>query len=239
MKSKLLVTVAAAALIVGTTLAFAQQDEHGGTAKPGGAMEHAQQAPGGAMGHAQSPSGSGPANKGLSQTEEHGNTMQRGAQENQPGKAGVNAQEHAQTQERSKTEENAQTQERTKTQENAQTPDSTRTQQNAQTQERGGQTQQNAAETRAANGKSVQLSETQRAQVKDIIVRNRDVARVDHPDFNVSVGVTIPRTIHVAVLPEDIVTVVPEYRGFDYVVVGDQFLIIDPQSLEVVAILPV
>jgi hypothetical protein len=31
---------------------------------------------------------------------------------------------------------------------------------------------------------------------------------------------------------------VPEYRGFEYVVVGDQLLIIDPNTLEIVAILP-
>jgi hypothetical protein len=34
------------------------------------------------------------------------------------------------------------------------------------------------------------------------------------------------------------VTIVPEYRGFEYVVVGDQLLIIDPNTLEIVAILP-
>jgi hypothetical protein len=31
---------------------------------------------------------------------------------------------------------------------------------------------------------------------------------------------------------------VPEYRGFDYVLVGDQLLIIDPHTLEIVYILP-
>jgi hypothetical protein len=40
------------------------------------------------------------------------------------------------------------------------------------------------------------------------------------------------------VLPAEVVTIVPEYRGFNYVVVGDQLLIIDPNTLEIVAILP-
>jgi hypothetical protein len=48
----------------------------------------------------------------------------------------------------------------------------------------------------------------------------------------------VPRSVHIAVLPPEIVTVVPEYSGFDYIVVGDQLLIIDPATLEIVAILP-
>ena len=56
--------------------------------------------------------------------------------------------------------------------------------------------------------------------------------------FSVSVGAKVPRDVHVAVLPPEVVTIVPEYRGFEYVMVGDQLLIIDPDTLEIVAILP-
>ena len=38
---------------------------------------------------------------------------------------------------------------------------------------------------------------------------------------------------------QDVVEIVPQYEGFDYVVVGDEILIIDPDSLEIVAIIPV
>ncbi len=160
--------------------------------------------------------------------EERGNTgMQRGAQENQPGKAGENAQEHAQTQPGGKTEENAQTQDRNKTQENAQ----------GTTQEHGA-AQQNA-QGKASGGKSVQLSETQRTQIKNIVVKDRNVARVDNVNFSVNIGVAVPRTVHVEVLPTDIVEIVPEYRGFDYVIVGNQLLIIDPNTMLIVEVLPV
>jgi hypothetical protein len=70
------------------------------------------------------------------------------------------------------------------------------------------------------------------------VVRDRNVARADNVNFNIRVGVAVPRTVHVAVLPPEVVTIVPEYRGFEYVVVGDQLLIIDPNTLEIVAILP-
>jgi hypothetical protein len=34
------------------------------------------------------------------------------------------------------------------------------------------------------------------------------------------------------------VSIVPEYRGFDYTLVGDSILIVDPVTLEIVAVIP-
>jgi hypothetical protein len=47
----------------------------------------------------------------------------------------------------------------------------------------------------------------------------------------------VPSDVHVAVVPEDVVEIVPQYQGFDYVVVGEQILIIDPDDMEIVAII--
>jgi uncharacterized protein DUF1236 len=98
--------------------------------------------------------------------------------------------------------------------------------------------QQNGAAGRASGGANVQLTQDQRTKIKDVVVRDRNVARVDNVNFNIRVGVPVPRTVHVAVLPAEVVTLIPEYRGFEYVVVGDQLLIIDPNTMEIVAILP-
>ena len=110
-----------------------------------------------------------------------------------------------------------------------------------QDQDRGkavpGQAQQSGTSGRAG-GASVQLSQDQRTKIKDVIVRDRNVARVNSATFSVSVGAKVPRDVHISVLPPEVVTIVPEYRGFEYVVVGDQLLIIDPNTLEIVAILP-
>jgi hypothetical protein len=160
-------------------------------------------------------------------------------------------QDRAQTQDRNKGEQNAQerskqenAQDRSK-QDNAQTQERGKTQENAQGTERGGQgmdrggnAQQNA-QGRATGGKNVQLSETQRTQIKNVVVKDRNVARVDHVDFSINVGVAVPRTVHVATLPSTIVEVVPEYRGFDYIIVGNQLLIIDPNTMLIVDVLPV
>ena len=56
-------------------------------------------------------------------------------------------------------------------------------------------------------------------------------------NFDVTVGTRIPRNVHVVVLPEEIVRIVPEYRGYEYFLVGDEIVIVDPRTLEIVAII--
>jgi hypothetical protein len=239
MKNKLLATVAMAALIGCTSFAVAQNaGTQGGAMQSQGAQQHQTGNPGGAMstpsgGNAQTepstsaPQGSSPEGKGFTQEdrnksatpqrgaqEQRGPQNQRGAQGNQPGQTGANG-----TQERVGQDQD-------------------------HAQDRGkavqGQAQQNGTSGRSggAGGASVQLSQDQRTKIRGVIVGDRNVARVDHADFNIRVGVAVPRTVHIAVLPPEVVTIVPEYRGFEYVMVGDQLLIIDPDTLEIVAILP-
>jgi hypothetical protein len=236
-------------------------------AAPGGAMQH-QAPPSGAAQNQAAPGehpgsmsqGEGHAKPTTAQGAQNN--------EPKSGANGNNAEENAQSQERNRTQENAQSQERNRTQENAQSQERNRTQENAQSQERtkehNGRTEKNAqtqarpdqapenshaagpatgrentAEGKgAAGGRHVQVSEQQRTRIKDIIVRDRNVPRVAHADFSVRVGVSVPRSVHVEALPTEIVEIVPEYRGFDYIVVGDQLLIVDPHTLEIVYILP-
>jgi Protein of unknown function (DUF1236) len=62
--------------------------------------------------------------------------------------------------------------------------------------------------------------------------------RVDHVDFSLTVGTTVARTVHVARPPETVVEIVPQYRGYDYIIVGDEIVIIEPRTLRIVAIIP-
>jgi Protein of unknown function (DUF1236) len=243
MRNKLLATVAMTALIGCTSFAMAQTA--GTEAPPGkatpqspGGPQH-QMAPGGATSHQQpgapmkseqpggqiKPGGSAQnqapqappeQNKGFSQEEHPGSAApQRGAQDNDRAPGNASPQRGAQDNDRAK--------------------DNDRAGANGN-QDRMGQ--QNGAAGRASGGANVQLSQDQRTKIKDVVVGGRNVARVDSVNFNIRVGVAVPRTVHVAVLPPEVVTIVPEYRGFEYVVVGDQLLIIDPNTLEIVAILP-
>jgi hypothetical protein len=90
---------------------------------------------------------------------------------------------------------------------------------------------------RISEAKSVHLSSEQRDRIKTVVTANR-AARIDNVNFDVRVGVVVPRSVQIVALPEEIVTLVPQYRGFDYILVRDEILIIDPVTLEIVAVLP-
>lgn len=40
-------------------------------------------------------------------------------------------------------------------------------------------------------------------------------------------------------LPNDFYGYVPGYEGYKYIVIGNQLLIIDPETLEIVAVIPI
>jgi hypothetical protein len=83
----------------------------------------------------------------------------------------------------------------------------------------------------------VHLSSDQRDHIKSVVTTNR-TARLDNVNFDVRVGVRVPYTVHIGALPEEIVRIVPQYRGFHYVIVRNEILIIDPYTFEIVAVLP-
>jgi hypothetical protein len=102
-----------------------------------------------------------------------------------------------------------------------------------------GQMDQKARTTQQGQGsaKSVQLSSDQRSKIHASIF-NQKTERVSNANFTIRVGERVPRTIRFYPLPTDVVEIVPEYSGYDYVLVGDEILIIDPNTLEIVAVLP-
>lgn len=97
----------------------------------------------------------------------------------------------------------------------------------------------NADQAPASRGGSAQLSQDQRTKMQTMIGHNNAARFTGNVNFNVTVGAAVPRNVHIEVLPEDVVQIVPEYQGFDYIVVGEELLIVDPRTLEIVAIFPV
>jgi hypothetical protein len=88
---------------------------------------------------------------------------------------------------------------------------------------------------RGKAGASVALSQDQRSKIGAIIGKHPS-ARAD-VKFNVSIGATVPRNVHVVAVPEDVVEIVPQYEGYDYIVIGEQVLIVDPDTMEIVAVI--
>ncbi len=52
-------------------------------------------------------------------------------------------------------------------------------------------------------------------------------------------GASVPSDYAFYDVPPDFVEYAPEYNGYKYIVVGDQILIIDPQTWEIAAVIPV
>ena len=84
------------------------------------------------------------------------------------------------------------------------------------------------------------LDDQQRTRISTSIRSYKDVRRVDRSrvNFNISVGVAIPRSFTLYPLPAPILAVVPAYRGYLYIVVGDDLLIVHPRTYEIVAVIP-
>jgi len=85
-------------------------------------------------------------------------------------------------------------------------------------------------------GAGAKLSGEQRTKITTVI-REQHVAPVTNVNFSISVGTRVPRDVAFHPLPEEIVTIYPDWRGYEFVLVNGQILVINPQSFEIVAVL--
>lgn len=104
--------------------------------------------------------------------------------------------------------------------------------------------QQNANTNANANGGAqgnqqgvITLNEQQNTRVAQAI-RQANVRPLTNVSFSIAVGTTIPADVQLNVLPLELVEVVPQYRGFSFVVVEQEALIIDPSTRAIVAVVP-
>ena len=96
--------------------------------------------------------------------------------------------------------------------------------------------EQNSATTgQGAAAGSAKLTTEQRTKITTIIKQHKvEPARLN---VTVSVGTRVPDSVHFYPLPVEVFVVYPEWRGYDYILVGDQILVIDPRTHQIVAIL--
>jgi hypothetical protein len=89
----------------------------------------------------------------------------------------------------------------------------------------------------AASG-SAKLSTEQRSKITTVI-KQQKVERVEPSKLNISisVGARVPTSVRFYPLPSEVYVIYPEWRGYDYIMVGDQILVINPRTHEIVAIL--
>jgi type IV secretory pathway VirB10-like protein len=212
MRSRFLISVSAAALIAGAGLATAQ--DKGGPS--GGSGSNPAAAPQTTSPAQQS---APPASKGGSEMQQRQEAPPvRAQQDNNPGEQ---KQQRAQDQ-REQRQERAQDQ---------------RDRRDDQAQDSKPDKKGNAATTgQGAAGGSANLTTEQRSKISTNI-RKTNVKRETNVNFNISVGTVIPRTVTLHALPATVIEVYPQWRGYRFVLVEDEIVIIEPGSYRIVAVI--
>jgi hypothetical protein len=93
-------------------------------------------------------------------------------------------------------------------------------------------TGQGAAGSRGA----VNLSTEQRTKISTSI-KQVNVRPVTNVNFSISIGTRVPRTVHLYPLPATVIEVYPDWRGYQFVLVGDEIVIVNPRTFEIVAVI--
>jgi hypothetical protein len=234
--NKLLVAVATAALMAGTSAGFAQQQ--GGAAGSAPAGQSVPKSSGQTTGH---PAAPGAVQNGA-ETKGGKNTAEERGEQNKPSRAG----EVQPNRNRETTGQAPQNERReNRTEGNKATNGATeerRLEQNRATEERGTDNDRNGTTTGqgAAPNKgnlSVNIAPEKRTQIHQVFIKERSAPRVDRVDFDLSVGTAVPRSVRFVPVPSTIIAIEPSWRGYDYFMVADQIVIVDPRSMEIVAII--
>ena len=90
------------------------------------------------------------------------------------------------------------------------------------------------------SGENIRLTDQQRSSVRETVIEGRNAPRVGHVNFDVRVGSTVPRRhVHIVPVPETLVQIDPEWRGYLYFVYEDEVVIVNPRDMRIVAVLDV
>jgi hypothetical protein len=100
----------------------------------------------------------------------------------------------------------------------------------AKTGDKTGAMDQNAA------GGSIKLSTEQHTTMRAAI-KQHDAQPITDVNFSTSIGSRVPSFVHFYPVPDEMVHFYPRWRGYDYFLVGDEIIVVNPRTHEVVAIL--
>ncbi|MGY4409486.1 hypothetical protein ACVWW4_001222 [Bradyrhizobium sp. LB7.1] len=75
-----------------------------------------------------------------------------------------------------------------------------------------------------------------RSQISTAI-KSTKIEETTNVNFNISVGTAVPASVRFHPLPPQIVEIYPEWRGYDVIFVHGQYVIVRPQTREIVYII--
>ncbi len=81
------------------------------------------------------------------------------------------------------------------------------------------------------------LSTEQRTRIRTVIKEKSTVKPVTNVNFSISIGTRVPHSVHLYPLPVQVVEYYPAWRGYEFILVGDQIVVINPRTFEIVAVI--
>jgi Protein of unknown function (DUF1236) len=243
MTNRFLISVAAAALIAGTGFANAQgMSREGGGAAGGAATQQTAPSGGGAM---QRDSGGAGGMKGAESSGMKGSDSGMKAESNEKMPASKSAQDTKSGGDHSKSmssENDAKGSKDMKAEgrdsksgTNAAEGSKANGNVNAQT-KTGADSKSTTTTGNAATSATAAPPAEKRTQITSAIKSER-IEETTNVNFNISVGATIPGSVRFHPLPARIVEIYPEWRGYDVIFVRGQYIIVRPQTHEIVYII--
>jgi hypothetical protein len=104
--------------------------------------------------------------------------------------------------------------------------------------EQKGATDSKSQTTTGQAGASAKLSTEQRTKITSVI-REQHVQPATNVNFEIRAGARVPRTVSFHPLPREIVTIYPEWREYEYFLVNNQIVVVNPRTLEIVDVIDV
>jgi hypothetical protein len=94
------------------------------------------------------------------------------------------------------------------------------------------------AQGQAKSGGSVALTTEQKTKIRSTVL-TKNAPRVTNVNFSLNVGTVVPRTVRLVTVPPTLVEIHPAWRGFLYFVHEDEIVIVEPGTLKIVTIIEV
>lgn len=69
--------------------------------------------------------------------------------------------------------------------------------------------------------------------------KQEKIKSVTNVNFNISIGTRVPRTVEFYPIPTRIIEIYPEWRGYRVILVSGRYIIVEPETYEIVYILEV
>jgi hypothetical protein len=80
------------------------------------------------------------------------------------------------------------------------------------------------------------LSTEQRTTIRTVI-KQQNVQPATNVNFSISVGSRVSDNVHFYPLPVELVQIQPHWRGYQFFLVGNQIIVVNPQTHQIVAVL--